>query len=470
MTRVAAILRQGDAMGQSPAPWGSSAAELPERSRCMSYTPCEVLRALLKPRPKFGNIKLLRKPNGYGEKWEQCLKDTVGGLLGIVTQTHQPTTGELKKRVQRDLRVANEFFKSVIPPPFVSGGYVRLLVELEWESNLCLDEQGQVYEHVIPMTLTLSGGSFLADPLACFQPAKEDGVPKAFGPLVRALLAPVCWVSKHEDLRLDRLYHPDWRRPFARYAEEAVTRDAPDSPIEVYRTRTGEQIKNLAEFTWADYRTELAATPAYARALSFLETLTEYIEKHHAIERDAIQDRAAKPARARNARAAQVPAGHYTPCERARLRNVLSNALVADVPVTRCGRPAIELPVNRARLTLVVLFPDQACKPSQKRAFRLLIGGTYDKRTLYHNDLEMHPEGRRYLNCLVEYLESTGTGLKFTCNVRDVPPSGYGCQLEVVLKDGRSMAEEVAEALPLIVKGIKQLYPQWRNCCLPPQS
>lgn len=360
-------------------------------------TSADVLRAIaqLPGRIKDTHINTAASDR-LGSLWARNIQKSVDLIFTAIQADRDGKTAALK--IDHALRHATHWMRNRMLPPFISEGSVKALDNPDWLSTLCYGEQPDVFEHVIPIESALNGHVFLQSAKPALTPPRPEEAPSSFNLLSRVLLTPTCRVISFEDRRLATYLHPDWTHPFTRYKE--ANDDFPDhEAIRIYSTRTGQEI-SLANYTWYDFQEELAASRAYAPALQFIQSLPDYIDMHYGDVLISDDETAYLELTSRKRLTSKT---YYTREERNELERLARTLSNSDTLLTAEGRRAIEIPVNRDRLSIDFLHPTVTGKPV---AVRLNIGPERSKFELYHNTKNMNAGGKSVLEALAKRLRA----------------------------------------------------------------
>ncbi|WP_375271382.1 hypothetical protein [Sphingomonas sp.] len=195
---------------------------------------------------------------GRDATWAQMIAIYEGVVIDTLTRlASAPKWSKLELIGAR--RVIDHAFRCASEPPsfyagalYVSGG--RLAQIARWRAA-CGEGPGGpaiprgIVEHVLPLATFASGTRVLKSPAAELPQAR------------RALLGPVCVITREENARLATKTHPDPERPFLRYAGIA----------DVYRTTDGTRL-DPDHYTFADHAALMRSVPAYASGAALLDT------------------------------------------------------------------------------------------------------------------------------------------------------------------------------------------------------
>lgn len=410
----------------------------------MTFTPTQVLDLVDRVLP-------VRDPARVGMEWGTRISGALEGMF----VPFLAGGGDVRhpERVASAIRNASSWLRTRAPTLYVSDGYLRNVADPTLEARLAPDERGSRFEHAVPLKFSLPENCFIQDPLSAIRAPEAECLLSLpwLNRVARAMIAPVCYLSRHEDVRLERLTHPDWTRPFARYCDAIILRDAPEAPMRLYETVTGRLVEDLATFTWDNHLALMSASPVFAQGLiATRDFFVDFARRRP----DVMEELARRPGGARW----PLPpndlhrAGRYTAAERAELRDLLC-AMAAQGPQIASGA-AMELPANRERLTLTVRHPEA----TDAVMLRINIGPDHGKRELYFNARNMHPAGFDWIRTIADALNSTDASVRLTPQKQNGEwRSGYDIRLPSGPRGTHAI--RVGTALKAIVPIMIRTYP-----------
>lgn len=345
--------------------------------------------------------------------------------------------------------------KDRAPTLYVTGAYLRYLEDPKSDLQLSPDERGVRFEHVVPVKFSLPEKCLVQDPLGALASPEEPGLQHLgwLNRIARAVLTPICYVTRHEDVRLDRLGTPDWTHPFRRYGDPAILRDAPNAPIEVYETEHGRAITAFETFGWEDHLQLMAASDVFRPGL---EKVRDFFETLHTSDATLMPILQTFPGGAAwpMASGGEAKPGRYTADERAQLYNVVRELLQQESGVQGAG--AMEIPANRDRLTITVRHPKQR----DDLLLRVNIGPDYGKKELYFNTKKMHAAGRAWLEQIAKEVNASGGPLLLQPQ-RENSERRFGFDIRFPQQERRqSKADRMAGALRAILPVMMRNYAQ----------
>ncbi len=389
----------------------------------MPYTPTQVQNLVWgSGGPK--NAKLA----AIGIAWANTIHRNLTTIFGVFAPG-MVVNAQTVTLVERSIRTASDYLKRQAPTLYVSDMYLRHRHNPPPLPPLALDERGECFEHVVPIKFSLPEKLFLNDPIGATD--APSGVPLQWlNRIGRAILTPVCNVSQHENIRIDRLSHPNWALPFLRYCEvndPRIIRDSPLQPIEVYDTVTG-TLLNKRTFTWDDHFKLMTLSPVFDQGLNcVINYFGNFAIKNPAL----VALLAGRPGNGSwPVSAVSVPrSGYYNAADRLRLRTLMRNLALHGPVVSK--QQVFEVPVGRDRLTLTVRHPLHL----DECVIRINIGPDYGRREIYFNAKKMHVDGRVWIDRIAADVNSRGlpiqlhpqtqnSSLRRAYNIRWTPAAG----------------------------------------------
>jgi hypothetical protein len=182
--------------------------------------------------------------------FEGVVIDTLTRLAPRVDWSQLELIGA-RRVIDHALRCASEAPAFYAGPLYVSGGHLAAIAHWKQARDANAPETPRsaprgIVEHVLPLATFASGTRILRDPATHLPDVR------------RAILGPVCVVTRAENLRLPAKHNPDPAHPFQRYAGIA----------DVYRTTDGKRI--AATLPYNDHIAAMAQVPAFASGAALM--------------------------------------------------------------------------------------------------------------------------------------------------------------------------------------------------------